>query len=130
MVMVRDRGDILLGWLAKLVIGLGVVALLGFDAVTVGLATVSVQDQAGTAAAAARDEYAMHHDPQRAYQAALATAKAANPADVIKPLDFTVTTTGVVKLTLQRPIHTVVAHYLPDDKFKVATAGGTAVPGT
>jgi hypothetical protein len=130
MVMVRDRGDILLGWLAKLVLCLGVVALLGFDGVTVGLATVSVQDQAGTAAVAARDEYAVHHDVQRAYQAALDSAKASDPADVIKPLDFTVTTAGVVKLTMERPIHTVVAHYLPFDNVKVATAGGTAEPGT
>src|SRR3954451_6712137 len=130
MVIVRDRGDILLGWLAKLVFALGVVALLGFDGVTVGLATVSVQDQANTAAGAARDEYAVHHDPHRAYQAALDSAKAADPADVIKPLDFTVTSTGEVKLTMTRPIHTVVAHYLPVDKLRVATAGGTAVPGT
>jgi hypothetical protein len=130
MVMVRDRGDILLGWLTKLVLALGVVALLGFDGVTVGLATVSVQDQANTAAAAGRDDYAMHHDPQRAYQAALGAAKAANAADLIKPLEFTVTSTGEVNLTLTRPIHTVVAHYLPVDKFKVATAAGAAVTGS
>ena len=96
---------------------------------TVGLATVSVQDQASNAAAAGRDEYAAHHDPQRAYQAALASAKAADPADTIKPLDFTVTSTGIVTLTVQRPIHTVVAHYLPVDKFKLATGVGTATPG-
>ena len=130
MVMVRDRGDILLGWLAKLVLGLGLVALLGFDGVTVGLATVSVQDQANTAAGAARDEYAMHHNARLAYQAALDSAKAADSADVIKPLEFTVTSTGEVKLTMTRQIHTVVAHYLPVDKFKVATAVGSAVTGT
>ena len=127
--MAHDRGDILLGWLTKLVLALGVVALLGFDAVTVGLATVSVQDQAGTAAAAARDEFAMHHDPQRAYQAALDSAHLANAADQIKPVDFVVTSTGVVTLTLERPIHTVVAHYLPVDKVKTATATATAQPG-
>jgi hypothetical protein len=128
--MARDRGDILLGWLTKVVLALGVIALLGFDAVTVGLASVSVQDQASNAAAAARDEYAMHHDPRRAYQAALDSAKTANSADMIQPVDFTVTSTGIVKLTLDRPIHTVVAHYLPVDKFKIATAVGTAEPGT
>jgi hypothetical protein len=130
MVMVRDRGDIVMSWLTKLALALAVVALIGFDGVTVGLATVSVQDQANTAAGAARDEYAQNHDPQRAYRAALASAKASDPDDAIKPLDFTVTGAGVVKLTMTRQIHTVVAHFLPVDQFKVATAGGSAVPST
>lgn len=126
--MARDRGDILLGWLTKMVVALAVVAVLGIDGVTVGLANVSAQDQANNAAAAARDSYAQYKDPQRAYQAALASAKAADPKDTIKPLDFTVTSAGVVNVTLQRPFHTLVAHYLPVDKFKVTIGHGTATP--
>jgi hypothetical protein len=128
--MVRDRGDILLGWLTRVVLALAVVAVIGIDSVTVAMATVSIQDQANTAAAAGRDEYASHHDTQRAYRAALASAHEADPADVILPANFRVTPQGTVTVVVSRPIHTVFAHFLPMDKLKTATADGTAQPAT
>lgn len=128
--MVRDRGDILLGWLTRVVVALAVVAVIGIDAVTVAMATVSIQDQANTAAAAARDDYATHHNTQQAYRAALASAHEGDPSDVIRPADFRVTAQGTVTLVVSRPIHTVVAHFLPVDKIKTATADGTAAPAT
>ena len=48
-------------------------------------------------------------------------AKSANPADTITPANFVVAHDGTVTLTLTRPIHTLVAHYLPIPSVKTAT---------
>lgn len=125
--MVRnDRGDIVMGWLTRLAVALAVVAVLGFDAVQVGLANVQLQDQANDAAAAARDAYAGHHDINDALIAATSSARGENADDVLVPGSLVVAHDGSVTLTLTRPIHTVVAHYLPVDAFKVVTTGGSA----
>jgi hypothetical protein len=125
--MVRsDRGDIVLGWLTKVVVVLAVVALLGFDGVQVGLSTVQLQDQANDAATAARDTYAQHHDVAAALRAAQDSARTENSEDVVVPGGFVVARDGSVTVQLTRPIHTVVAHYLPVDAFRTATSGGSA----
>lgn len=124
-----DRGDIVMGWLSRLVIILAVVATIGYDGVQVGLAKVSIQDQASDAASAARDAWQTRHNVQYAYQAALTSAKGENAADVIPANEFTVTSTGVVTLTVTRPIHTLFAHYLPAATLRTASATSTAAPG-
>lgn len=125
--MVRnDRGDIVMGWLTRLAVALAVVAVLGFDVVQVGLANVQLQDQANDAAAAARDAYAGHHDINDALTAAQSSARGENADDVLVPGSLVVAHDGSVTLKLTRPIHTVVAHYLPVDAFKVVTTGGSA----
>jgi hypothetical protein len=125
--MVRtDRGDIVLGWLTRLAVALAVVAVLGFDAVQVGLANVQLQDQANDAAAAARDAYAGHHDIAAAVTAAQSSARAENVDDVLVPSSLVVAHDGSITLKLTRPIHTVVAHYLPVDGFKTVTSAGSA----
>jgi hypothetical protein len=121
-----DRGDIVMGWLTKLVVVLAVVAVIGFDGVQVGLSTVQLQDQANDAATAARDSYSQHHDVNAALLAAQDSAKEANSQDVLVPGGFSVARDGSVTVQLTRPIHTVVAHYLPVDTFKTATSGGSA----
>lgn len=116
------------GWLAKIVVVVALVSVVGYDTVTAIQGQVTARDQAGTAAEAGRDSYAANHDVQSAYQAALAAAKSANPADKIAPANFVVAHDGTVTLTLTRPIHTLVAHYLPIPSVKTATADGTAAP--
>jgi hypothetical protein len=125
--MVRcDRGDIVLGWLTKVVVALAVVALLGFDGVQVGLSSVQLQDQANGAATAGRDDYAQHHDVARALRAAQDVAKEDNTLNVVVNGSLVVERDGAVSVTLTRPIHTVVAHYLPVEAFKTATSAGSA----
>jgi hypothetical protein len=125
-----DRGDVLLGWLTRVIAALAVVAVLGIDTVTVGMATVSSQDQANTAADAARDSYADNHDINLAFKAAQTNALEADATNVVTANDFSITSTGVVTLHLHRPIHTLVAHFLPIDGVKTATAVGSAEPST
>jgi hypothetical protein len=123
----EDRGDIVMGWLTRLVVGLALVAVIGFDAVTVGMATVSTQDQANSAAVAARDAYAERHDVHAALLAAQSEARTANDANIVVPGSLVVARDGSVTLRLERPIHTMVARYLPIDQFKTATSDGKAL---
>lgn len=116
------------GWLAKIVVVLAIISVIGYDTVTAIQDQVTARDQAGTAADAGRDSYQASHNVQTAYQAALTAAKAANPADTITPANFVVAHDGTVTLTLTRPIHTLVAHYLPFPSVKTATATGTSTP--
>lgn len=122
----NDRGDMVVGWLARIVVVLAVIAVIGYDVITTVQGQVTAKDQAGTAATAGYESYAAGHNVQAAYQAALAAAKAADPADTIKPGDFVVTQSGLVTLKLTRPVHTLVAHYLPIPAAKSATASGSA----
>lgn len=125
-----ERGDMVVGWLARIAVVLAIIAVIGFDVVTTFQGQVTARDQAGTAATAGYESYAANHNVQTAYQAALAAAKAADPADTIKPADFVVTQAGVVTLKLSRPVHTIVARYLPIPAAKMATANGTAQSST
>src|SRR5438552_3888444 len=52
-----DRGDIVLGWLTKLIVVLGVLGLLGFDAISLVQSRFQASDRATTAASAAADSY-------------------------------------------------------------------------
>jgi hypothetical protein len=123
-----DTGDVLLGWLTRLIAGLAIVAVLGIDAVTVGMATVSVQDQANTAAGAARDSYGNQHNVSVALKAAQASALESDSHNVISTTDFSISPTGAVTLHLHRTINTLVAHYLPIDGLKATSAVGSAQP--
>jgi hypothetical protein len=101
-----DRGDIVLGWLTKLVGTLAVLGVIGFDAVSLGAARFSAEDSAQTAARAASSAYSAPADLQKAYEAAYASA--AEKGDTIAPGDFTIAPDGRVTLTLQRTAPTML----------------------
>jgi hypothetical protein len=126
----RDAGDIVVAWLGRLVVILAIVAAIGYDGVQVGLAKVSIQDQASTAAQAGRDSWQTRHSVENAYTAAVLSAHSGNTANVISPKNFVVSPTGVVTLTMTRPIHTLFAHYLPTDVTRIAQATASASPGS
>ncbi len=123
-----DRGDMVVGWLSRIVLVLAVIAVIGYDAVTSIQANVTAKDQATSAAQAGQANYVTTKNVQAAYQAALESAQQANPANTIAPAAFSVSIAGVVSLTLKRPVHTLVAHYLPIPSAKTAVATGTASP--
>ena len=81
----RDRGDMVVGWLAKIVVVLAVVAVIGYDTVTTIQGQVTVRDQAGSAAEAGYDSYAASHNVQTAYQAALAARQVGQPGRHHRP---------------------------------------------
>jgi hypothetical protein len=106
-----DRGDIVLGWLTKLVAVLAVLGLLGFDAVSLALARFTAEDHAQQAARAAAATFSQTHVPQAAYDAALGEVVA--HGDTIDPASFATAQDGAVTLTLSRTAPTLLLERIP-----------------
>ena len=99
-----DRGDIVLGWLTKVVVVLGVLGLLSFDGVSLVQARFQASDRAATAASEAADNYKSTKDPQQAYDAAMATVSG---KDTIETKSFTIADDGTVTLRLHHEATTL-----------------------
>ncbi|MCW2680118.1 MAG: hypothetical protein JWM62_1519 [Frankiales bacterium] len=101
-----DRGDIVLGWLTKLVLTLGVLGVIGFDLVSLGAARFQAEDHAQAAVRAADESWESAKDLQTAYDAAL--AEVLEHGDSIDPQTFTVGQDGSITLTLHRTAPTML----------------------
>lgn len=106
-----DRGDIVLGWLTKLVAGLAVLGLVGFDAIAMGATRFQAEDHAQTAARAAVSSWATDKDVQKAYDAAL--AEVSDEGDTLDADAFTVAPDGAVTLRLRREVPTMLVAKVP-----------------
>lgn len=125
----RDRGDIILGWLVRLVAVLGLAGLVAFDAISVASASLSLEDQAVAAARDASDALARLPTAQAAYDAGLASAVASDPANELHPQEMLVAPGQVVTLTLHRTAPTLVLHRIgPVRHWAERSATATAAP--
>jgi len=120
-----DRGDIVLGWLTRLVVILSVLGVLGYDAVSVIYAQVSAADTADQAAQSASDSWTAHKNIQSAYSAAEVTAEGAGAT--VPPSSLVVDPDGTVHLSVRKTATTFVLHYLGSlQKVATATRAGRA----
>ena len=101
-----DRGDIVLGWLTKLVVSLAVLGVIGFDLISLGSTRFQAEDHAQTAVRAASEVQRSNGNLQAAYDAAVASV--AEHGDTIDPQTFTVAPDGTVTLTLRRTAPTMI----------------------
>jgi hypothetical protein len=101
----EDRGDVVLGWLTKLVVVLGLLGLVAFDGISLAQARFQAADRATTAASAAADDYKTSHDLQKAYNAAFATVSG---NDTIETKTFQVAPDGTVTLRLHHEATTLI----------------------
>lgn len=101
-----DRGDIVLGWLTKLVATLAVLGVIGFDAISLVSTRFQAEDHAQTAARTASETYRSSKNLQAAYDAAV--AEVAVHGDTIDPASFAVGTDGTTTLTLRRTASTML----------------------
>lgn len=125
--MNNDRGDIVLGWLTKLVVILGVLGLLAFDGISLVQARIQAADRATTAAIAAADEYRSSRDVQKAYDAAHATVVG---SDTIETSTFRVDATGTVTLRLHHEATTLLVQRIPPLRSWTDAVGtGSGRPG-
>ena len=106
LIVMGDRGDVVLGWLTKLVATLAVLGVIGFDLVSLGAARFQAEDHAQTAVRAANESWKSAKDLQAAYDAAL--AEVVEHGDTIDPQTFTVGPDGSITLTLHRTAPTMV----------------------
>lgn len=121
-----DRGDIVVGWLTKIVVVLALLGVVAFDSVAVAVAHVSATDDANTAAMAASDAWVAQrgqHDIQAVYNAAVAAV--ANKDETVLTKGFTVDPDGTVHLQLTKHATTLVLYRLGGlKKYATVTASG------
>ena len=121
-----ERGDIVLGWLTKLVAGLAVVGITMFDGLSIGAAHVAASEHADEAAQAAADAWHQTHNAQGAYQAA-ADSAALHDDRVVGNVTFAAD--GTVHLRLRHNAVTLLIHRIgPLAHLAHVTAGSSAQP--
>ena len=123
-----DRGDIVLGWLTRLVVFLGVLGLMGFDGISLAQARFQASDRATTAASAASSAWTATKNVQAAYNAAFATVQ---DDDTIETTTFHVAPDGQVSLRLHHTATTLLLHRVRALRhYAEAVETGTARPAS
>ncbi len=105
-----ERGDIVLSWLSKLVVILGLAGIVLFDAISVGVTATTLTDQGNYAAREASEVYQSTKSVQKAYETAVVTSTESNPLNTIDTSSFRIDEDGTVHLTISREATTLVLH--------------------
>lgn len=108
---IPDRGDIVLGWLTKIAVVLGVAGLGLFDAISIGTTSINLSDQGSYAAREASEVWQSTGSVQEAYDAAVATATEQNPLNVVDATSFRVDADNTVHLRVGREATTIVLYH-------------------
>ena len=103
-----DRGDIVLGWLTKLVVVLGVAGLFLFDAISLGTTAMNLSDQGSYAARQASEVWQTTKSVQKAYEAAVATATEQNAENVVVAKTFRIEEDNTVHFTIKRTADSIL----------------------
>lgn len=105
-----DRGDIVLGWLTRLVVIFGIAGVFLFDAISIGTTAMTLTDQGSYAAREASETWQRTGSLQQAYDTAAATATESNPANVVGTKTFTIDQDNTVHLTVSRTASTLLIY--------------------
>lgn len=108
-----DSGDIVVGWLVRLVAVLSVAGILVFDGVSVAVAGLAVTDTAARSARAASATLTVGGTAQAAYVDAVDAAVVDDDLNEVPAPSFLVAPDGTVTLTVRRTAPTLVLHHLP-----------------
>ena len=108
----RSEGFIVLGWLTRIIIGLTLLGVFAFDALSVGSASLTVSDAANGAAIAGRDAY--NNSPINKVAAFNAAQKfATEHGAILDASHFSISQDGRVTVTVTKVAHTVVLEHIP-----------------
>lgn len=120
-----DRGDVVLGWLAKVVVVLSVLGVLGFDGASLLHTGFTASDTAAHAASDAVDVWTSSKDVQAAYAAAEVTA--GRSGGTVPKKTFAIDADGTVHLQVRATAPTfVLRHIGPIKHYAVITSSGSA----
>ena len=108
--MAGERGDIVLGWLTKLVVIFGLAGIVLFDAISVGVTSVNVADQGSFAAREASETWGATRDLQKAYATAVKVAADRDALNSVDPKSFRVDADGTIHLKISRTATTLVLY--------------------
>jgi hypothetical protein len=103
-----DGGDIVLGWLTRIMVFLTAAGLILFDAIAVATTHVSVADSGSYAARQASEKWQETKDLQLAYDTAVATATEQNANNRIDPKSIKIDADDTVHLTISRDAATLL----------------------
>ncbi|MGH3745296.1 MAG: hypothetical protein ACRDTP_10595 [Mycobacteriales bacterium] len=115
----------IIGWFTRVLVVMAVLAVIGFDGISIVSARLGAQDDANNAAADAASSWNDHHD----VGAALAAAQdALSHGETIVPGSLTISKSGVTTLKITRSTRTLVAHdigFLKKETSLVVTGNGS-----
>ena len=105
----EERGDIVLGWLTRVVLVLTLLGVSGFDFIAVVAGHFTTEDHANEAATVASQSWLQFHDLNAAYQAAKDAAEA-HGDHLTGPM--TIDPDGTVHLTVAHHVKTLLVSHI------------------
>ncbi|MGH8894926.1 MAG: hypothetical protein ACRDWY_16740 [Actinomycetes bacterium] len=105
-----DRGDIVLSWLTKITVVLGIAGIGLFDAISIGTTSVNLSDQGAYAAREASEVWQSTNSVQKAYDAAVAAATEQNSLNVVDTKSFRIDEDNTVHVTVRREATTILLY--------------------
>jgi hypothetical protein len=107
----RDQGDVILSWLTRIVVGIALTAVVGFDSLSIAVTHVSTVDDANAAARAASQAFKGGHGD---FNTALAAAEAVadQHGETVVPNSLRVDLDGTAHLQLTHEATTMVVRHL------------------
>lgn len=99
-----------LSWLTRLILGLALLGVVGYDGIAIGASHAGASDDATGAATDAALAWQRSHDVTRAQRAAQA---ALTRTESLVPGSLSIAPNGHVTLTIHRTVDTIVASHLP-----------------
>lgn len=125
-----DGGSIVIGWLVKLAVVTTLVAVVAFDAISVGISRLNGTDDANAAALAAATVWQQTHSVQQALDAAQ-EAVPDTTHESLMARSFSIDADGTVHLELRRQARTLVMYRIgPLRPYTFAVVKGEAGPPT
>jgi hypothetical protein len=122
---VDEVGVIVVSTLIKVVAVLGVVGILGYDAVAMSINSLSLKEDAQAAAQEGHQVLHDRKDPQAAFNAVQRFAQ--DHGLTVVPQSFAVSANNTVTVELRREAPVIAARYLPRiNTYVVATASASA----
>jgi hypothetical protein len=106
---VNQRGDIVLGWLVKLIVSLAIVGVVAFEGGAVVVAHVGADSAANDASGEAAISYSHRHDLDAAKEAAEESARMSGA----RVVGFVIAADGkAVIVTVEKKAHTIILQRL------------------
>jgi hypothetical protein len=106
-----DRGDIVLGWLTRVIIALALLGVVVFDGLSLAVAHFAAIDDADSAADSASEAWLATHDLSAALQAAQVSA--AEHGETVQQGSLNVDPDGTAHVEITREATTLVVHRIP-----------------
>ena len=105
------RGDIVLGWLTRIILALAVASVVVFDGLSLAVAHFAAIDDANSAADSASEAWQSTHQLSAALQAAQDAA--AQHGETVLPDSLSVDPDGTAHLRIAHEATTLVVHHIP-----------------